>query len=376
MLHATYGSSTAGRTMACPGWVALSEGIPNKESSFAIDGSITHAMLECKGLDDSYSFQSQIGEHIEGGVVAQSHVDKAEECWRLAQELFTEHGISEFEPEVRVKMPGVDDMFGTLDLIASSKDRGFLIDYKCGEGVMVEAVGNAQLLFSAALGLRESAGQDLLTPHENFTGVIIQPNDRGDSVKTWDFTLADVQAFEKEYLAAVASSRKPGAKVKTGSHCRFCPAAATCPEKTGAALRAKLLDPKKLETLAESMALASELKSWIKTVESAALDQLEAGAKVEGFKLVRKRAIRSWYAEDEAIEILGAKLGGVHNVTAPLKLLPPGAIEKLASALDVVLDLEPLTSRHSSGNTLASSDDRRTAVVSAEGLRASLNSIK
>ena len=376
MLHATYGSSTAGRTLACPGWVRLSSGIANSESSFAIDGTISHALLELKGLNNNFDFKSRLGSPLEGGIVGANHIAKAEKCWDLTLKLIEEYKILNYQVECRVTVPGTNDIFGTLDLIASSSDKGFLIDYKCGEGVLVEAVNNSQLLYSAMAGLMQSAGRDLLIPHRNFVGVIIQPNERGESLKVWEFTLAEVKDFEAKYLAKVAESREPGAKIEAGPHCKFCPAAPTCPAKNGAALRALRLNPEKLETLGESLALVSELKAWIRAVEISALSQMEAGARIENFKMVKKRANRNWINEASALASLTEALGDSAELLTPAKLKSPAEIEKFANSVNVVLDFESLTRRVSSGNTIAGVDDRRTAVISAAALASSLNSIK
>jgi hypothetical protein len=160
-----------------------------------------------------------------------------------------------------------------------------------------------------------------------------------------------------------------------GSWCKWCPASSVCPQKTGAAQRALQFDPKDLETLAESMALVSNLQQWIKAVESATLSQLEVGAEVNGWKLVAKRATKKWIDENVVMKKLRRKMKGKVNMVAE-KLLSPAQMLKAAKAMDVEIDIEALTHKVSSGNTLAAFDDKRPAAVNPASLAAGLASIE
>jgi len=347
--------------------------MPNIESEYALRGTIIHAMLEAKGLNNSYNFKAHLGEELEGGIIEEDHVASATECWRALNEVFKEYGVTEYEPECTTSVPNTDDIGGTLDMIAAGKNRSLLIDYKAGEGILVDPYKNSQLLFATWSGLLQSAAKDILEAHDEFTGVIIQPSDRAPTVKTWDFTIADVIEFEKVYVRAVAKSRKPDAKLKAGSWCRFCPAHATCPEKTGMILRARLLDLDELAQLAEGLSMVADIKLWINAVESAAYNQLEAGAELDGWKRVKKRPVKVWKSEAEAKKLLTKPLG--LKALTKTKFITPAQAEDALRKKQVKLDVEPYYKKISSGYTIAKESDKRKAVLSVDAMRAALNSI-
>ena len=374
MKHHRYGSSTAARTDACPGWLTESEGIPRSESGFALDGTIIHTMLEQRALDDEYRFDQQLGQTIEGGVVHADLIERARYMWVLTQDLLQKYGAIEWEPEVT----GIaaEDVGGTLDLIVDCGDRALLVDYKSGKGIIVDPVGNKQLLFAAWVCLKESSGKDLLEGKTKFTGVIIQSNDRGlDDVREWDFTLDQVVAFGEHHEKMIAVSRGGEGHLCPGDHCRFCPAASVCSAKTGDALRALQMDPEDLTTLTESMNMVEGLKQWCAQVEKTAYNQLEVGAEVKGWKLVTKRATERWKDAEVTLKALRRRFKGKRNIVEE-KLLSPAQMRKLAKAQGIDLDLSELTEKTSSGTTLAPEDDKREAVLSAAAFGSALASVQ
>jgi hypothetical protein len=93
------------------------------------------------------------------------------------------------------------------------------------------------------------------------------------------------------------------------------------------------------------------VEDYIKAVRDHALKRMESGAVIQGWQLAPKRALRSWTSEDEAYKGLLA-LGLDKNQVMKTELITPAAAEKLLTK-DLKPSLEPLTSRISSGLTLA-----------------------
>ena len=83
MKHYPFGSSTAARTDACTRWFTESEGVPRQESSYAIDGTIIHGVLEAIALAESTPV------YVDGHEVTAEHAKKAGEFW---DELITAGG--------------------------------------------------------------------------------------------------------------------------------------------------------------------------------------------------------------------------------------------------------------------------------------------
>lgn len=114
------------------------------------------------------------------------------------------------------------------------------------------------------------------------------------------------------------------------------------------------------------MAMVSALETWCKEVKTAAHLALEQGAKVPGFKLVNKRALRVW-SDQEAVEDKVRKAKKLKMADAfTLKLLSPPQLEKVCKEKGIPFKAytEYITS-HSSGTTLAPESDKRQAVTPA-----------
>ena len=371
--HYKFGSSTAKRTDNCPAWPGLSEGVPRQESSYALFGTVVHEMLEQRALDDEYRFQTRLGKTVAGETVTREHIDMATAMWDATQQVLTAYACEEWEPEVTGST--APDVGGTIDLIARSASKVIVLDYKTGFN-QVSPEFNEQLLFAVAVCSRQSDAADLFEGTDDFVGVIIQPDKAGDiQVKEWVFHRSDVSAFWQQHQASIELARSGLSEPNPGDHCAFCPAAATrCPAKNGDALRALQMNPEDLAQLSENLALIGPLKEWCSAVEKAAYGQLEAGADVAGWKLVQKRATEKWKDADAMIKKLRTKLGGKRNLTEE-KPLSPAAVRRLAKTRGVEINLEGMTSKESSGTTLAPESDKRQAVLSAEAFGAALKSI-
>jgi hypothetical protein len=107
------------------------------------------------------------------------------------------------------------------------------------------------------------------------------------------------------------------------------------------------------EDLAKVFDRASIIQDWVSSVKAYALMQLESGKKVEGFKLVKKRANRAWIDESNVI----AKLGDIFDTDQiyTKKLKSPAQLEKLVGKQNI----EELTHKPATGNNIARDYDSR-----------------
>ena len=146
MRHYLFGSSTAHRTEECPAWVEQSEGLPRADSSFAMDGTVIHQLLENAALIDQYRMEDQLGKLVvdDHPRVTAEHLQMAQEMWAATRQLLDEYGAIEYEAETTGTAAA--DVGGTLDMIADCDDTALLIDYKTGMGVQVDAVNNLSLI--------------------------------------------------------------------------------------------------------------------------------------------------------------------------------------------------------------------------------------
>jgi hypothetical protein len=266
----------------------------------------------------------------------------------------------EIEAETRVGfgdlLPGV---FGSTDLIGRLGNRAVVLDWKFGDGVMVEVEENPQLMFYAAAAMRTPEAQWAFEGVTEIEMVIVQPPE----VRRWVTTPERIAKFELELVQAVKQAEKPDAKLTVGDHCRWCAAKPICPKMTGAvdrALKVQLdnLDAPKISAYLKN---ADMLEDWIKDLRALALQMLESGAKLPEYKLVAKRAIRSWSDEEKAKVALFA-YGLTESEVMETTVVSPAKAEKALKKRKIGLP-EDLVVAISSGNTLASVDDPRPEVM-------------
>jgi hypothetical protein len=354
------GGSTAKRVINCPGSVALVQKMPPKPSSkYADEGTLLHnVMAELIMSEEPPEYY--IGTRYEDQILTFELVEeKILPALRALDVIDPEHKM-EIEAETRVGfgdlLPGV---FGSTDLIGRLGNRAVVLDWKFGDGVMVEVEENPQLMFYAAAAMRTPEAQWAFEGVTEIECVIVQPPE----VRRWVTTPERIAKFELELVQAVKQAEKPDAKLTVGDHCRWCAAKPICPKMTGAvdrALKVQLdnLDAPKISAYLKN---ADMLEDWIKDLRALALQMLESGAKLPEYKLVAKRAIRSWSDEEKAKVALFA-YGLTESEVMETSVVSPAKAEKALKKRKIGLP-EDLVVAISSGNTLASVDDPRPEVM-------------
>ena len=353
------GGSTAKRVINCPGSVALCQQVPPKPSSkYADEGTLLHnVMAEILGSDKELRHTLDMeynGVKLTG--------DLLDEKVRPAMD-----AINEIDPDAQLEfavertvsfgnfLPGV---FGSCDLIGRIGNRAIVLDWKFGDGVAVEVEENFQLLFYAAAAMRTPELEWVFKDVTEIECIIVQP----PQVKRWVTSFDRVRQFERELAYAVKQSAKPDALLKIGDHCRWCAAKPICPLMTGAADRALQTQIKELDAaqLGQMLERAAVLEDWISDLRGLAMQVLESGNPVPGYKLVAKRAMRQWRDEDSAKAALAALLP-ITEVTETT-LISPAQAEKKLKKLKLGLPDDQVISV-SSGNTMAPESDPRSAVL-------------
>ncbi len=353
------GGSTAKRVINCPGSVALCQKVPPKPSSkYADEGTLLHnVMAEMLGsdkelrhvLDMEYNGIKLTGELIDEKV--RPALDAINEIDPDAQLEFAVEQTVSFGDLI----PGV---FGSCDLIGRIGDRAIILDWKFGDGVAVEAEENSQLLFYTAAAIRTPALEWVFKDAKEIECIIVQP----PKIKRWVTSFDRVRLFERELTYAVKQSAKPDAPLKIGDHCRWCAAKPICPLMTGAVDRAMQAQIKELDVtqLGDMLQRADVLEDWISDLRALALQVLESGNPVPGYKLVQKRATRQWKDEESAKQALLQHL----SMTDVMEtyLISPAQAEKKLKKLKLPMPDDQIISV-SSGTTLAPESDPRPAVL-------------
>jgi hypothetical protein len=228
--HSKFSASASERWFECPGSVELSEGLPDKSSSWAEEGTRAHEVLE------------KLLTHCLKSGIANPHVlsvdpTVSKEMWDyavhavdyiIAQAVIA--GTSNVLAEQKVRLSFIHpEMFGTYDAaVVDYFGTLHVFDYKYGAGVYVSPIENLQMIF---YGIGLAYKYDW-----NFKKVqlwIIQPRVKGyDGPMSWEVSIEDLKnywtpLFEK----AVKNVLENPKEFKEGAHCRWCKAQSVCPVK-------------------------------------------------------------------------------------------------------------------------------------------------
>ncbi len=143
------GGSTAKRVINCPGSVALVATMPQQEgSSYANEGSLLHEAIAIV-MDTGCPPEDMVGFEAHGLTLTDELLERK---LKPALALLADYdplALMEFEVEQTVDfgefLPGV---FGSSDVVGRLDGKAVILDWKFGDGVMVEAEESEQILLT------------------------------------------------------------------------------------------------------------------------------------------------------------------------------------------------------------------------------------
>jgi hypothetical protein len=277
---------------------------------------------------------------------AQQHL---EAIWAMEDELGV--GSVTVEKFIPYQDTQVCKVGGTTDVIGISKEKRKLIiaDLKTGRGYVSEDSDQLKLYALSALNTN-NLYRDISTVEL----WIIQPH-HGE-VRKHTMTTQELVDWEHYVLTpAIENALNPAfPPMPSDSACQYCPAKTICPaqqqivEVVSNAPPIEMLSEQQISVL---LAQFDMVEDYIKAVRDHALKRMESGAVIAGWQLTPKKALRSWTKESEVVPAL-LSLGLTIDQIVKQELVTPAAAEKLLPK-DLKAAIEPLTSRISSGLTLA-----------------------
>ena len=391
--HSELGASSAHRWMPCPGSIPLSRGLLNEETEHAALGTAAHEISE-RALKEKRDAADFRGETVKVGKftfeVDDDMIEAVTVYVDFIRELMVRDG-AEMHIETQFHLSDLDArFFGRNDAIVYlSKSRClYVIDYKHGAGVKVHAEENAQLKYYA-LGALYAFDK----PVETIKLVIVQPRAAGEPIDRWPTDCMAIMEFGAELVDAAKRVDAPNAPRVIGEHCRFCPAAAICPEREREAYDAAnaLFDdiggmelpvaPHNVtpSQMAVVMERAKRIEDWVNAVMAFAHAEAEQGRTPDGYKLADKQARRAWLDDLDEDEIASSlEMKGVDPEDLYVRKLgsPKLAEERFVAAVwdgkrggkkkaieefNQLFDGK-LFEKKSSGTVLVPNDDPRPAV--------------
>lgn len=310
--HALLSPSGAHRWLVCTPSARFEEQLKEDESEYAEEGTLAHELAALilssragifKG--DQKLYNKMLTSITNHKLYSDEMLDHAED-WaefvrsQRGEKLLIEHryDLSEWAPLSS----------GTADATVIDWDVLYVDDLKYGVGKLVYAKENPQTMMYGLGALRKAhaLGYDPSTVVLS----IYQPrvNEVADQ---WELSTKRLLEWGRDYLKPRALLAMGGqGKFVAGDHCTFCKARHNC--------RAKFMefefidgigDPREMTERERARVIerGDAVVSFIKSVQTEAVKELQAGRKLKGLKLVKGRPSRAFKNEDEAIEILLAE---------------------------------------------------------------------
>jgi len=376
--HALLSASKAAQWINCPPSARLQEGIPDRRSEYADEGTAAHELAELRLrrrlLPCNRAKRKELDDAIEAFKASNKFYDAEMETavtfyCEIVEERFmaakarSKDGIVLFEERLDFS-EWVPDGYGTGDVVLIADGVMEIIDLKYGKGVPVSAVGNPQIRLYALGAL---AGYGYLYDIREVHMTIVQP--RLDNIST------DIMAVD-ELLEWAESVVRPAAELaftgkgdfKAGDHCRWCKVKATCRARANEnmkALQYEFQDPALLtiDEIGQILHIADQLAAWAKDVQEYALGQAVRGTRFPGWKLVEGRSNRRITDEEEAVKRLGS--AGITQFMRT-SLLPLGELEKRVGKKQLAELLGELIQKPPGKPVLVPETDRRPEINSVE----------
>lgn len=372
--HAAFGASNSKRRMACPGSMNAEARYPDTSSPYAELGTAAHELGEHCLLHGFKHADRMMGKTLNGHVVDDNMVAAVQVYLDFVRKIEAEEDPCLLRIEQRFSLEALGPpmpMFGTSDCTIYGKKSGnlWVIDYKHGQGVAVDAEDNPQLKYyalGAALKIADKA------PINSVNVAIVQPRASHPlgPIRLAHYTKEDILDFGVDLIDAAHAAVKPDAPLAAGDHCKFCKAAGECSALRSNALAVaqdefgsiRPIDTLTPDQVASYMDRLPLLEEWMKSLRQHAFSLLETGKGLPGFKLVDKRPTRKWKNEQEMLA-WASQEGLEDDDIYERKMKSPSQIERIVGKKNLPATL--VLSVSSGLSMVADTDARPPAAVLA-----------
>ena len=336
--HALLSPSAAHRWMNCTAAPRLEANAPDKETTYAQEGTLAHAYC-------AYKLKTNFGLPTDGEVEefkqldAEYHTGEMDEYtdtyYTIVLEKYNAARAKTRDAQLRIETrldfsKYVPDAFGTADAIIIADGCLEIIDFKYGKGVRVSAEENPQMMIYA-LGAYEAYSFEYNINRVRMT--IVQP--RIDNLSEYELTTVDLLKWAALKLAPKAKEAYDGnGKQLPGEWCQFCRVkcnckalATQCVETAGNFDDPKLVSKDDMQSII--LPRIATIKTWLAGIEEYALTQALAGIEYEGYKIVEGRSNRKITDADKVGGILENNGYDESDYLKPAELRTITDLEKL-----------------------------------------------
>lgn len=337
--HAILSASGSHRWLNCTPSARLELEFENTTSEAAREGTAAHALCEHK-LKKFLKKRSK-------RPASDYNSDEMEECTdayaEFVMEQYEETKKSCKDPVILIEQKldfscYVPEGFGTGDCIIISDDKLHIIDFKYGQGILVEAEHNPQMMLYA-LGALEI--YDALYDIKEISITIFQP--RRENVSTWTISIEELKVWAEEELKPKAQMAYEGnGEYLPGEWCTFCKAAVKCRARAEEKMKLARMEFKMPPLLTDAeieevLTVLPGLTKWANEITAYATEAaIHHGKEWNGFKVVEGRSNRKY--RDEQLVAEAAKKHGYTDIYRQ-SLIPMTEMQKLMgkSAFEEIL---------------------------------------
>ena len=303
--HYIYGPSAAERIIACPGSVDLSKDIKDHSSDnvYTREGTMAHDVAErIFHGEDSDEMKFATPEMVRCGKEWAQLCHTAPEAAKsyVSQQLGidTEHftGNNDIRTEQTIVSKELEDFGGTPDILMMFDKSIIVGDYKYGKGVRVNG-WTKQKGFNAQLMAYFLLASELNKDAEMFYGFIHQP--RLHNFQEILVTRRELMQWKRVFTASMVKN-----ELATGKHCRFCKAISVCPAVQAEAISVLTpicggADGGKAPSIEDQLEMLPRLRRLVEEIPKRAIELIQSGEEVKGFKAVAKNGKRKYNLTDE-----------------------------------------------------------------------------
>lgn len=361
--HAVLSASSSHRWLSCTPSARLEQEFEDRASTAAAEGTAAHSLAEHK-LRKVLKMRSK-------KPVSQYDCDEmdgyTDDYVAFVLEQLEQTKQFCHDPKILIEQRldfscYVPEGFGTGDCLIVSDKLLHIIDFKYGQGVLVEAEENPQMMLYALGALRLF---DHLYDIEAVSMSIFQP--RRENVSTWTISVADLMEWVETTLRPKAELAYKGeGEYIPGAWCTFCKAAVKCRARAEEKLQLAQYEfaiPPLLtdEEIEDILSRLDDLTKWANEIMAYAQDAaINHGKQWKGFKLVESRTNRKYTDEVSVIE--AAKSAGYTDIFKR-SLIPITEMEKLMGKKTFKEVLGGLVIKPQGKPTLVPASDKRPAII-------------